>query len=62
MLLGRIFPQVEQAVTVLLKYVNTKEGKKLKTFINEHHNILLILALKKIRLKEKKPKKMLSDD
>ena len=57
MLLGNFFPQVEEAVTVLLKYVNTKKGKKLNPF-NEPDNILLILALKKIPQKEKKPKKM----
>lgn len=57
MLLGNIFPQVEEAVTVLLKYVNTKEQKKLNR-LYEHDNILLILVLKKIPQKEKKPKKM----
>lgn len=49
--------QVEEAVTVLLKYVNTKEQKKLNR-LYEHDNILLILVLKKIPQKEKKPKKM----
>ena len=57
MLLGNFFPQAEEAVTVLLKYVNTKKGKKLNPF-NERDNIVLILALKKIPQKEKKPKKM----
>lgn len=52
-------PQVEQAVASisLLKYVSTKEGKKLNPF-KERGNILLILALKKIPQKEKKPRKM----
>ena len=52
-----LFSRVEKAVTALLKDVNTKEGKKLNPF-DEHDNILLILALKKIPQKEKKPKRM----
>ena len=50
------FPQVEQAVAALLKYVSTKEEKP--NPFKEHDNILLILALKKIPEKGKKPKKM----
>ena len=56
MLLANIFPQVEQAVAALLKYVSTKEEKP--NPFKEHDSILLILALKKIPEKGKKPKQM----
>ncbi|XP_029191869.2 ribosomal L1 domain-containing protein 1-like [Acropora millepora] len=48
--------QVEQAVAALLKYVSTKEEKP--NPFKEHDSILLILALKKIPEKGKKPKQI----
>ncbi|KAL9957243.1 hypothetical protein ACROYT_G038856 [Oculina patagonica] len=49
--------QVELAVPALVKFVGEKKGKQLR-LLNEHENILLILALKKIPNPDKKPRKV----
>ncbi|XP_068673151.1 ribosomal L1 domain-containing protein 1-like [Montipora foliosa] len=49
--------QVKLAIPALLKYVDTKKGKQLN-LLNEHDNIQLIIALKKIPSRDKKPRKI----
>ena len=49
--------KVKLAIPALLKYVGTKKGKQLN-LLNEHDNIQLIIALKKIPSRDKKPRKM----
>lgn len=56
LLFNIVFPGWTSCYTSFEVYEH-KGGKNLNPF-NEHDNIQLILALKKISLKEKKPRKM----